>query len=222
MDGNHVMMLKKKSLNLVLFPFVILNVVMENVEPLTFVPVRLVGKAHIVILVYLCQAVIMDIAKLPLNVFVRMDGMVLIVTSLTVTIANMDDALLPTNVYAMMVGLVTIAQNALPYPDAKMENVEVTPTPVNVMLNGKATYVTNPSVSLHVSTVNVWKRTELIFADANWDGKKRLVTNVCLIGNAPSKALELVKNLMNAFVPLASLILMASARSSSNVLTFAI
>ena len=79
MDGNHAMMLKKKSLNLVLFPFVILNVVMENVEPLTFVPVKLVGKAHIVILVYLCQAVIMDIAKLPLNVFVRMDGMVLIV-----------------------------------------------------------------------------------------------------------------------------------------------
>ena len=134
----------------------------------------------------------------------------------------MDDALLPTNVYAMMVGLVTIAQNALPYPDANMENVEVTPTPVNVMLNGKATYVTNPSVSLHVSTVNVWKRTELIFADANWDGKKRLVTNVCLIGNVLTREREPVKNPMNASVQLVSLILMVSAKSSSNVLTFAI
>ena len=47
---------------------------MDIANPQIFVPVKLVGKESVVILVYLCQAVIMDIAIQNLNVYVKMVG----------------------------------------------------------------------------------------------------------------------------------------------------
>jgi len=81
---------------------------MGNVELLTFVLVKSDGKELIVTLAYHYQVVIMELAKVNLNVIVKMVGTVLTVISLNAGIVNMDVAWPPMNVFALMDGLVEI------------------------------------------------------------------------------------------------------------------
>ena len=121
------------------------------------------------------------------------------------------------NVYAMTVGLAITAPLVSLSPDATTVLVEITPTPVYAKKNGEVIYVTNPFATPLVSRTkaHVWKRTALISADANWDGKESLVVNVCLTGTAHTRVKMLVSNPMNVCVPPELMIPMAFAKNSS-------